>query len=127
VKSAENGIITDNFKTVAGNCTQVASMSVNVSPTKLVNMSDGVDLYNAITYSDFYVNYNTYMVGADGHTITIARSDYLKQPTYNELIQFLKYDRTDEKLYTNEYVCADFAEDIQHNAAFYGYECGYVS
>lgn len=49
-------------------------------------------------------------------------------PTYNELINFLKTDKTDEMIYDyNKRVCADFAIILHNNAEAQGINAGVVS
>jgi hypothetical protein len=103
----------------------------NMPPTHPVNVKDTVINCtideNAITESTLWIESNTYLAGADGHTITFARNPNAKDPTYDELINFIQNDTTDQHPYVDgQYVCADYAEDVQHNAEAAGYKCGYV-
>lgn len=51
----------------------------------------------------------------------------LRDPTYQEALQFIKSDQTDKNLYRKrEYTCANFATDFRNNALKAGYRCGYV-
>lgn len=76
---------------------------------------------------DFYTDCNTYVVGGDGHTIQFFDNPDAVNPTYKQMMDFLRKDRTDRHAYIdNEYVCADFAEDVQHNAELAGWNCGFV-
>ena len=57
-----------------------------------------------------------------GHGYTI------KDPTYNEMMLFLKTDDTDKAEYIkDEYVCTGFATDLCNNAEEKGIRCAYVS
>ena len=50
-----------------------------------------------------------------------------KDPSYKELIQFLKTDQTDTiPYYYDSFVCADFAEAVHNNAEKSGIKAGYV-
>ena len=55
-------------------------------------------------------------VGGDGEPIELINNPDATDPTYAELIAFIKADITDESLYTNSYVCSDFAEAVHNNA-----------
>jgi hypothetical protein len=66
------------------------------------------------------------MVGADGHRITLINYKTAKDVTKQEVIEFIKADKTDQSLYTSTYVCADYAEDVHNNAEAAGIKCAYV-
>ncbi|UCE15317.1 MAG: hypothetical protein JSV12_05395 [Candidatus Bathyarchaeota archaeon] len=66
-----------------------------------------------------------------GATVALASSQSgsreLRDPIYQEVIQFIESDQTDRNLYKEEeYVCSNFAKDFQDNAFKAGYRCGYV-
>jgi hypothetical protein len=54
--------------------------------------------------------------------------DYvLRDPSYQEMTDFLKQDETSEQEYLeDEYICVDFAADVKANAAEEGIRCAYV-
>ena len=123
-----NGIITDTIEVKSDN----ADIKLqNISVTIDANDHHKILLEREITYSDLYLisgNCVTIMVGGDGHTIQMARSKYTKDPTYAKLTEFLKEDTTDKHKYIdNAFVCADYAENLQHNATKRGYTCGFVA
>ena len=61
------------------------------------------------------------------HTSYYFGSRELRDPTYQEALQFIELDPTDKNLYKDEkYTCADFATDFKNNALKAGYSCGYV-
>ncbi|HEY3426563.1 MAG TPA: hypothetical protein VGL27_17340 [Negativicutes bacterium] len=65
--------------------------------------------------------------GADGHTISFAHNSSAVNPTYEQVISFLKSDTTDQIPYDlNKFTCGDYAEHVQHNAEATGYRCGWV-
>lgn len=71
--------------------------------------------------------YNTYLVGADGHRITLVNYKNATDPTYNQLINFILMDDTDKHTYNyDSFVCADFAETVHNNAEKNGIKAGYV-
>lgn len=64
---------------------------------------------------------------------TIAHASYhfgsreLRDPTYQEALQFIEIDQTDKNLYLDgEYTCTNFATDFRDNALKAGYKCGFV-
>lgn len=69
----------------------------------------------------------TYMVGGDDKLISLVNCDNAKNPTYSQLVQFIKKDSTDRKKYTSRYVCSDFAEDVHNNAEKAGIKAGWVA
>lgn len=81
-----------------------------------------------ITSSTLWVDYNTYAVGGDGHTIKLMQNSTAKDPTFQEMLNFLRADQTDKNDYLlDKFVCADFAEQVQNNAEMAGYNCAYVT
>lgn len=57
-----------------------------------------------------------------GHGYTIV------DPTYKEMLAFLKEDRTDRREYVEgEYVCEDFSKDVCNNAEENGIRCAFVA
>lgn len=56
-----------------------------------------------------------------------GRGYTIRDPTYEEVTQFITSDQTDKNEYNKEnYTCANFAADIKNNAFTIGYRCGYV-
>jgi uncharacterized coiled-coil protein SlyX len=71
-------------------------------------------------------------VGGDGKPIELIDNPDASNPTYAELVRFLKEDVTDEKQYIDDssilaYVCSDFAEDVHNNAEAIGIRAAWVS
>jgi len=61
------------------------------------------------------------------HTSYHSGSGELRDPTYQEALQFIESDQTDKGLYKDgEYTCDNFATDFKNNAFKAGYRCGYV-
>jgi len=72
-------------------------------------------------------------VGGDGEPIELIDNPGATDPTYAELIAFIKEDSTDEKPYWGSaflgkasYVCSDFAEDVHNNAEAAGIRAAWV-
>ncbi len=66
-------------------------------------------------------------VGADGHHIKLIDNPNATDPTYQELIDFIASDSTDQKRYEKGvYVCSDYAEDVHNNAEAAGIKAAWV-
>jgi len=83
---------------------------------------DGEEVGFASGYEQGYDN--GYAVGLEdgaGHGYII------RDPTYQEALQFINDDRTDANQYDDEtYTCYNFAADFEANAFRAGYRCGFV-
>jgi hypothetical protein len=65
--------------------------------------------------------------GSDGEEIRLFNNPEAEDPTYQELIDFIKRDPTDLGPYVEwEYICAEFAREIHNNAEAAGIKAGYV-
>ena len=68
--------------------------------------------------------------GGDGKAIILSNNPKATNPTFNELIAFIKGDGTDNKVYIKDgpdaYVCSDFAEEVHNNAEAAGIRSGWV-
>jgi hypothetical protein len=63
----------------------------------------------------------------NGEKVRLINNRDSKDPTWEELLVFLKEDKTDEIQYTSTFVCADFAETLHNNAEKKGIRCGFVA
>jgi hypothetical protein len=82
------------------------------------------------TYASSYTPHegNTYWIGADGNKIILTNNDNAKNPTYANLLLFIKSDTTDRIRYVpGRFTCGDFAERLHNNAERAGYKCGWVT
>lgn len=71
---------------------------------------------------------NTYWVGADGHKISLINNNDATNPTYSQLISFIKKDKTDERTYKpGKFTCGDFAEIVHNNAEKAGIKAAWVT
>ena len=71
---------------------------------------------------------DTRVVGADGGYIELVNSPAAKDPSWEELRQFLMQDTTDQLTYNNStFVCADFAEMLHNNAETAGIRTAYIT
>lgn len=72
-------------------------------------------------------NSEFYYVGADGEPIELINDPNSTDPTYQEMITFLRSDKTDEIEYDpDSYMCGDFAETIHNNAEAAGIKTAWV-
>jgi hypothetical protein len=65
--------------------------------------------------------------GADGEPIELVNNPDAADPTYEELVVFIKEDPTDKHLYSYNYVCSDFAETVHNNAEAAGIRAAWVA
>jgi len=66
--------------------------------------------------------------GASGHQIRLVNNLSAINPTYKQMVDFLKTDQTDKIHYNNSnFICGDFAEQLHNNAERAGYKCAFVS
>lgn len=77
---------------------------------------------NTLGYEEGYDSgYSQGLDDGAGHGYTI------RDPTYQEALQFINDDRTDANQYDDEtYTCANFAADFKNNAFKEGFQSGYV-
>lgn len=68
------------------------------------------------------------IVGPDGEAIELFNNPEAKNPTWEELKQFLWEDGTDKVIYNEDsFVCANFAEMLHNNAEKAGIRAAFVS
>jgi len=71
------------------------------------------------TLSNLQVNYDR---------LTTGYGYVLRDPSYQEMEDFLALDKTSEQEYVGgEYICVDFTADVKANAAKEGIRCAYVA
>ena len=61
------------------------------------------------------------------HATDLKRDYKIRDPTYQEALQFVCSDHTDKNQYNQSYTCINFANDFVNNALNEGYRCGYVT
>jgi len=74
------------------------------------------------------------IVGGDGKPIELINNPNATNPTYAELVAFIKEDSTDEHPYRDDslfpvsllYICSDFAQDVHNNAEVAGIRAAWV-
>jgi len=60
------------------------------------------------------------------HALDLKRDYNVRDPTFQEALQFICSDQIDENQYNQSYTCFNFANDFRNNALNEGYRCGYV-
>lgn len=65
-------------------------------------------------------------VGGNGQVLTLTNYNDATNPTYDQLLTFLKSNKIDEKPYTSTYVCSDFAKALHDSAEKAGIKAGWV-
>ena len=65
-------------------------------------------------------------VGGNGQVLTLTNYNDATNPTYDQLLTFLKSNKVDEKPYTSTYVCSDFAKALHDSAEKAGIKAGWV-
>jgi hypothetical protein len=65
-------------------------------------------------------------VGGNGKVIVLTNHNDAVNPSYAQLLTFLRADRTDEIPYRSSFVCSDFARRLHDNAEAAGIKAGWV-
>jgi hypothetical protein len=60
------------------------------------------------------------------YTMYVKRYYNVRDPTYQEALQFISSDQTNTNQYNETYTCINFANDFVKDALNQGYRCGYV-
>ncbi|MCD6470422.1 hypothetical protein J7L29_06460 [Candidatus Bathyarchaeota archaeon] len=55
-----------------------------------------------------------------------GRGYTIRDPTFQEVLNFIRIDKTDRNKYSENYTCINFAADVKNNAFKAGYRCGLV-
>jgi hypothetical protein len=58
--------------------------------------------------------------------LDLRRYSNIRDPTYQEALQFISSDQTDKNQYNQSYTCINFANDFVNNALNQRYRCGFV-
>lgn len=78
-----------------------------------------------VTY--IYGEDNRPIPGANGAPVNMANNKKARDPSWEQLVWFLKCDNTDkEKYIDNVFNCVDYAEKLQNNAANAGWKAAFV-
>ena len=113
--------------------------TITIFAPKVSNAPQEVPVTVNITENPRYIYENGAVhVGGDGEPIELINNPNATNPTFAELIAFVKEDTTDEHYYATDvdvyvgaaevpYVCSDFAEDVHNNAEAAGIRAAWVS
>jgi hypothetical protein len=83
---------------------------------------DDIELYKSIWSRSVFSGVQPFYQG-----INLVNNSAATDPSYKQLISFIKADKTDRKDYiTDVYMCGDFAEDVHNNAERAGIKAGLV-
>lgn len=76
-------------------------------------------------YSFIHINFMG-KIYDDGRTIRLVKYDNNRNPSYQEVIDFLMWDKTDMLRYIfGNFVCNDFNAIVHNNAQYLGFNCRY--
>ncbi|MEM1573051.1 MAG: hypothetical protein QXY96_01060 [Candidatus Methanomethylicaceae archaeon] len=93
---------------------------------KRIGYEEGYLFGNSSGYSlgfneGYFLGYKKGVIDGAGRGYTI------RDPTYEEVMEFIAMDQTDKNEYIQgKYECVDFAKDVKNNAFNKGYKCGFV-
>ena len=101
------------------------SIQAFISPAAIVNKSRSIDTSDTspvIKYSVIKDREN-----ALGEHPVLMENSSAHNPTYKELLNFLKTDDTVKSKYVSpDFTCADFAQEMQNHAESQGIRCGFA-
>lgn len=60
-------------------------------------------------------------------SVDLDNNSDAEDPTWNGLVKFLAYDKTDERIYSGDFICADFAVTLHDNAEEAGIRAAVVA
>jgi len=107
-----------------------AGQEVGYSSGKQAGYNEGYSLGKGEGYNEGYGLGRTdgYEEGYDeGMEAGLGHGYTLRDPTYKEVVDFLKRDKTDRNEYDEDsYVCSHFARDVGNNAEAEGLRCALV-
>ncbi len=92
--------------------------------TGILNTTEFLDINKTSHYaeSDEYI-----YAGGNGHEIYLQNNLDAVDPTYDEVVNFIKIDKTDLMQYSEYFVCADYAEIVHNNAEANGIKTAWVA
>jgi hypothetical protein len=83
--------------------------------------------YNSDVTVEKMCRNNICNVGGNGQKLVLKNYASSTNPSYKQLISFLKADKTDELPYTSTFVCSDFAVRLHDNAEKAGIKMGWCA
>jgi ABC-type transporter Mla subunit MlaD len=93
----------------------------------LNEMQEKLDLYEDTLGTEVFSGMTPPYHSGSLNRITLVNQDKAQNPTWRELLVFLRADKTDKKLYIpGDYVCGGFAQDVHNNAEAQGIRAAFV-
>lgn len=101
----------------------------DLPPPITLNAPDYVNGYNSIAGALSYEDRQPpYILYAQGPVVTLTNNPAAKNPTWAELIDFVRADNTDRNAYLpDNYMCGGFAQDLHNNAEAAGIRAAWVA
>ena len=114
-----------NIDVIAYDQKSLRNKSMNTSNFSIIQpVSPPFEYYSS---NSSYSGNSSYYVGADGHVITLVNNESAVEPNYEQLIEFIREDKTNEIPYNNSsFVCSDAAERVHNNAETFGFRSAWV-
>jgi hypothetical protein len=82
---------------------------------------------NSFTVVNPHIGNSYYYGEPTNQKIKLINNNNAKDPTYAKLVAFIKADPTDKKLYSSQYMCDMFAQDVHNNAEKAGIKAAWVA
>jgi ribosomal protein L37AE/L43A len=114
-------------RTPTGQLPESPEQNPSPPPSSPTYSSTPYDVYKD-EYPDLvWLNDYTYAASTSGRAIELNENHNAINPTWGQLLSFLKMDNTDKMTYVpDSFVCIDFAERLHNNAEKEGIRCGLV-
>lgn len=113
--------MTNNILTILGSILVLAFLGIGFDDAEYLSQDINKTSHRAETGSFI-------MIGADEHVIWLENNPNATNVTMEQLVMFLKADKTNEIPYNdNTFICADYAEVVHNNAETQGIRSGWVS
>lgn len=119
-------------------CVAIGFYNLGLSQSYQIGYNDGKQKGYNVGYEHGYNDGNItgYRLGflkgnetgfSEGYIKGFEATGYnIRDPTYQEALNFIASDQTDKNQYSENYTCENFAADFKNNAFKAGYRCGYV-
>lgn len=95
---------------------------------ELDEIQDKLDLYEDTLGTQVFSGIMSPYGSGSARFLPLNNNNDAKDPTYQELLAFLREDRTDKNLYVpGEYECGNFAQELHNNAEAAGIRAAFVA
>lgn len=104
--------------------------SATPKPTSSPTVAEKPTVTSIVTTTTTRVTLNdrSYIAHHDGSPVLLTNYSNAKNPSWSQLLTFLKSDTTDKQKYVYpSFVCSNFAEILHNNAERAGWRCAFVS